>query len=476
MHIPKAVPANIKTEWSWWRQDIDRLLPAVEPTFVGGRQYDVAIVGGGFTGLWTALTLKQRNPSLRVSILEAYRAGDGASSRNGGIVHGYWQSLVANIQALGVDTALEIALLGSKAQSAFRYFATAPGRDVDWQEAGNLRVATCPRQEKTLAAFHAACKDLGADQYIQLLPAQKVREIVDNPLFGSGLYFPEAGNVHPGKLVLALRKAVLAAGVAVFENSPVERIDESSSWHGLRVKNGLVLAKDVVLATNVGLAQIANLDRHLSIFSSFASMSNPSEAALKQHHWHLPVGVNDARMFLHYFRKTKDHRVLMGSGSGPVGLTSAPGHPRLRNDSDSHLRARTGMARLLPHMHTAGFARSWGWPIDVSADRLPFFRTLRPGIHCASGFSGHGVQATWIAGQCLASLVLGSKDVWSQSPFCRRRLPLLPFEPLKYLGANSIRWGMLNCEEAEQKMRRGNLAAQGLAALPRLLGLRVGVR
>jgi len=181
-------------------------------------------------------------------------------------------------------------------------------------------------------------------------------------------------------------------------------------------------------------------------------------------------------MFLHYFRKTADNRVLMGSGSGPIGLTGDAGNGRLRTDAASLARAQSGMARLLPGVYKSGFATSWGWPIDVSADRIPFFGTLRSGVHYGGGFSGHGVQATWIAGQCLSSLVTGTKDEWSQSIFCRRVVPQPPPEPIKYLGANAIRWGVLNCEEAEQRHQRGNLGAQGFAALPNLLGLRIGVR
>ncbi|MNG07794.1 Gamma-glutamylputrescine oxidoreductase [compost metagenome] len=122
--------------------------------------------------------------------------------------------------------------------------------------------------------------------------------------------------------------------------------------------------------------------------------------------------MNDARMFLHYFRQTRDGRVLMGSGSGPIGWGGASGAEQLRHDQASLGRPRAGLQRLLPSVARAGFAQSWGWPIDVSADRVPFFKTHKPGIHYAAGFSGHGVQAGWIAGQCLSSLVLEQKDKW----------------------------------------------------------------
>ncbi|WP_442758507.1 MULTISPECIES: FAD-dependent oxidoreductase [unclassified Pseudomonas] len=124
----------------------------------------------------------------------------------------------------------------------------------------------------------------------------------------------------------------------------------------------------------------------------------------------------------------------MGSGSGPIGWGSAACAEQLRHDPASLERPRAGLQRMLPSMARAGLAKSWGWPIDVSADRVPFFSTYKPGIHYAVGFSGHGVQAGWIAGQCLTSLVLEQKNKWYHSPFCQRRVPRLPPEPFKYLG------------------------------------------
>jgi len=230
--------------------------------------------------------LKERRPELKVALLEAYRIGEGASSKTGGIVHGYWQSLASNVKSFGTDEALDLALLGSKAQQAFKSYVSSPDRNVDWREAGNLRVATCPAQEKTLSDFLNQCQGLGVERYIRPLNSNQVSEIIGSKVFGSGIYFPEAGNVHPGKLVLALKRSVLLAGVKVFENTPVERIDEAEGGRQrIQVNEGLLVAPQVVLATNVGLAHLPGLGRRMSIFSSFATMSNPCEEALSQLRW-----------------------------------------------------------------------------------------------------------------------------------------------------------------------------------------------
>lgn len=475
MDLLPALPGTEQSQWSWWREDIQPLLGPAQPPLRGGKKFDVAIVGGGFTGMWTALALSSRAPHLKIAIIEANRLGDGASSKNGGMVHGYWASLPANIRALGATAALDIALLGSKAQAGFRAFAMEPGRDIWWQEDGNLRVATCPAQERKLREFVEQTRCLGVDSYIQPMNQAQIKALINAPAFGNGIYFPEAGNVHPGRLVVALKDAVLQAGVSVFEQSPVTRIEDSHP-HRVQCEHGMVMADDVVIATNVGLTGIPQLSSRLSIFSSYATMSNPASSGLAELSWARSLGVSDARMLLHYFRRTKDGRVLMGTGSGPIGWGTRIAANALRTDEHSFNRAHRGMAHLLTPVAKAGFAKSWGWPIDVSSDRIPFFKTLKRRIHAGGGYSGHGVQATWIGGQCLASLVLNTKDEWSQSPFCQRVLPRLPPEPFKYLGANAIRWGVLTCEESEQLSRRANPSAQALAALPSLLGLRIGVR
>lgn len=132
MNLLPALSGIERHSWSWWREDIQPLHGQPLNTLRGGINVDVVIVGGGFTGMWTALALRERAPHLSVAIVEANRLGDGASSKNGGMVHGYWASLPANIKSLGLESALDIALLGSKAQEGFRSFVTQPGRDVWW--------------------------------------------------------------------------------------------------------------------------------------------------------------------------------------------------------------------------------------------------------------------------------------------------------------------------------------------------------
>jgi glycine/D-amino acid oxidase-like deaminating enzyme len=167
----------------------------------------------------------------------------------------------------------------------------------------------------------------------------------------------------------------------------------------------------------------------------------------------------------------------MGSGSGPIAFNGHTDDSGLREDVASARRAERGLRRLLPAFRDVPVAKAWGGQIDVSADRLPFFKTI-PGtrVHFGCGFSGHGVNPTYIAGQCLASLVLGENDMWANLPLVRRELPKLPPEPFRYWGGRAIRRAIIACEEAEEQNRPPSPLPSAVASLPKLFGLRIGTR
>lgn len=461
---------------SWWFADAMRLEGEAAPVLKGEITADVAIVGGGYTGLWTALALKARRPSLSIALIEANLCGSGASGKNGGKAHGYWASLSGMAKNLGDDAALAIARAGAVAQDGLRAFATQAGRDVWWREAGDVRVSASPAQDAKIATYVDAAKRLGVPDAARELSPAEVAAICKSPVFRGGVALSEGANVHPARLARALRKAVIEAGVQLYENSAMTALDRATP-NRVRTAGGQIIARDVVLATNCELAALPQIWPHVTVFSSFAVMSEPAPEKLAAMGWVKDEGFSDMRMFVHYFRKTADGRVLMGSGSGPISFGGNTTEPYLREDEASAARAERGLRRLLPGLNDVPIAKAWGGPIDVSADRLPFFKTF-PGtrVHYASGYSGHGVNPTYIGGQCLASLVLGEKDMWASLPLCTREVPRLPPEPFRFIGGRMIRNAIIACEEAEEKNRPTPPIAAMTAALPRLFGLRIGTR
>jgi glycine/D-amino acid oxidase-like deaminating enzyme len=268
----------------------------------------------------------------------------------------------------------------------------------------------------------------------------------------------------------------MEAGVEIYENTPMADMDKGTP-NRIRTAQGQIIARDVVLATNCDLASLPETRPHVSVFSSYAVMSEPAPRALEAMGWKGEEGISDMRMFLHYFRKTPDGRVLMGSGSGPIAFNGHTDSARLREDRASAARAERGLRRLLPSFRDVPIAKAWGGQIDVSADRLPFFKTI-PGtrVHFGCGYSGHGVNPTYIGGQCLASLVLDENDMWANLPLVRRELPTLPPEPFRYWGGRAVRRAIIACEEAEEQNRMPSPLAGAVASLPKLFGLRIGTR
>ncbi len=224
-------------------------------------------------------------------------------------------------------------------------------------------------------------------------------------MFRRGVFFRDGATVEPGLLVRALRRAVLDAGVVLHERTPVTRIRGTSSQR----RAAWCARREIVLATNAALSAWRPASRSLTNFGSYVVLTEPAPDALEAIGWTGGEAIVDGRMFLHYFRTTSDGRVLMGSGSGPIGFAGRV-DDRFSLDEPTAARAEAGLRRLLPGLAGVRVERAWGGPIDVSSDHLPFFGT-KPGtrIHYGAGYSGHGVGPSWLGGRILASLVLGAE-------------------------------------------------------------------
>jgi glycine/D-amino acid oxidase-like deaminating enzyme len=429
---------------------------------------DVCIVGGGYTGLWTALALKDREPALSIAVVEAETCGAGPSGRNGGFLHGYWASLAELVPLLGRGGALQVARAGERIIPAVRALLD----DVWLTEGGMLMVSASPAQDAAIDAAVAAARDVGAEEQAVALDADGVAEHIRSPVFRRGVFFPEAATVHPGRLVLALRRAVMDAGVDLREHSPVSGIRDGV----VTTSRGRVQAPEIVVALNAAATGWRPVARHVTNFGSYVVLTEPVPELLEEIGWTGGEAVLDARMFLHYFRTTRDGRVLMGSGSGPIGFGGRVDE-RFTSDLPTAARAERGLRRLLPGLAEARIEHAWGGPIDVSADHLPFFGTVRgKRVHHGLGYSGHGVGPSWLGGQILASLALGHDDEWTSLPLATRRVPSLPPEPLKRLGGGLVRSAIMACERADEDGRRAPLQARLGAALPRLFGMEIGTR
>ena len=450
----------------WWLQEAppDPEQPALE----GYTKADVALVGGGLTSLWTALELKQRDPAADVVVLEASRCGIGPSGRNGGFLHGYWSSLARFSDVLGAGGALAVARASDGAIPAVR----ALEDDVWLREGGLLRVSTSPAQDAILDRSLAVARALGVEEEAVPLSKDELSGRCSSPAFRRGVFYRDGATVHPARLVWALRRKALAQGVRLYERTTVTEIADGV----LDTPRGRVRAAEIVVATNAWGAGWGPLSRLLTPFGSYVVLTEPVPELLGEIGWTGGEAITDCRMFLHYFRTTHDGRVLMGSGSGPIGFRGKI-DTRFSADRGTAARAEAGLRLLLPGLVHAKAEHAWGGPIDVSADHLPVFGTV-PGsrLHYGAGYTGNGVGPSWLGGQILASLVLGLDDEWSRLPLVGRDIKKLPPEPVNFLGGSVVRAAMIAVEEAQEAGHAPSARARFVASLPQRLGLRVGTR
>src|SRR5712691_9982182 len=297
----------------WWLDEanVDGV-DAVTPRLEGDERADVCIVGGGFTGLWTAIALRGREPSARIVLLEAEHCGAGPSGRNGGFLHGYWASLAETRVTLGGQGALELARAGEKVIPAVR----ALRYDVWLREGGMLMVSTAPTQDEAIDSAVRAADELGAPEHAVPLDREQIAERVASPVFRRGVFFRECATVQPARLVRALRRAGVAANIEIHEGEGATEIADG----GVTTKHGRVHADAVVVAVNAAAAGWRPVRRRVTNFGSYVVLTEPVPELLEEIGWTGGEAIVDGRMFLHYFRTTNDGRVLMGSGSGPIGF------------------------------------------------------------------------------------------------------------------------------------------------------------
>ena len=439
-----------------------------EPALEGDVHVDVCVVGGGYTGLWTARAIREREPSAQVVVVEADVCGAGPSGRNGGFLHGYWASAAGAREVLGDEGAVTLARAGERIIPAIREL----GGDVWLREGGMLMVSTAPTQDAAIDAAVESAAALGHPDEAVPLNADGVAARVRSPVFRRGVFFRECATVQPARLVRVLRRALIDDGVALHEHTPALHIADGV----VSTPGGRVHAGAVVVATNAWTSSWKPVRSHVTNFGSYVVLTEPAPELLDDIGWMGGEAIVDGRMFLHYFRTTNDGRVLMGSGSGPIGFAGRV-DDRFTSDAPTAARAERGLRRLLPGLASARIERAWGGPIDVSADHLPFFGTVRgTRIHYGLGYSGHGVGPSWMGGQILASLATERRDEWTDLPLATRRVASLPPEPLKRLGGGIVRASIISCEQAEEVGRRPPLLARAGAAIPRLLRMQIGTR
>ncbi len=431
---PVAAP---RQDRSFWLQDIDAG-PATN-ILKGEATADVAIVGGGYTGLWTAIRIKEQAPETGVTILEADFCGSGASGRNGGQVHTWFAEIDLLAALVGIDEARRLCADTADAIEELAQLQNDGVIDMGLRLDGWLWTASSIAQE---GAWDNAVRMTGAMEPDRFRPldAAGIARMTGSSASYAGVMEGRAGTVHPAKLATGLRDRALSLGIVIHEQSPVIDIAPGPRC-ALRTANGVLRAEKVVLAANAWLAAIPELRRHLYVVSSQVIATAPVPDLLDGIGWTNGASICDAQSHVLYYQRTPEGRVVFGRGSGQIAFRDDFG-ARFNRGSDHGHDNRRELHRVYPTLRGVAVDYDWCGPIDCMAEHLPVFDHLaaHPNIFFGMGFNGTGIAQTPVAGRILASLVLEKKDRWSESGLVGlKRRTTLPPEPFRYLGARVVR-------------------------------------
>ncbi|MDH6590181.1 putative aminophosphonate oxidoreductase [Variovorax sp. TBS-050B] len=424
------------------------------PALQGELRADVCIVGGGFTGLWTAIQTKLQAPAREIVILESDLCGAGASGRNGGCLL-TWSAKFLTLQRLfGTDEAVRLVQASEAAVGEIEAFCARHGIDAELRRDGTLYTATAPAHIGALEPMMQALAAHGIDAY-RTLPPDEVARRSGSRRNLAGVYAPNAATVHPGKLVRGLRRVALAMGIRIHERTPMLRFDAGPPAV-VHTPAGRVRADKLVLAMNAWMASsFPQFERTIAIVSSDMVITERCPALLQRAGLVDGVSVLDSRTFVYYYRSTPDGRLMLGKG----GNTFARGGrmARVFDERSPYEAALTAALRaFFPELKDTPITASWNGPSDRSVTGLPFFGRFDGAPHVSYGFgySGNGVGPSYMGGQILSSLVLDQDNAWTRSPIVRGPLGFFPPEPLRYVGSIVVRDAIRRKERAEDLGRR----------------------
>jgi glycine/D-amino acid oxidase-like deaminating enzyme len=447
----------IHTAHGYWLAEAGPVDPA--PPLSGDVTADVVVIGGGYTGMWTAWQLRARGAS--VALLEADVCGHGPSGRNGGFCETLWTHLPSLVERFGRERALSLCRASGESVRAIGAWCDEHGVDAWFTPSGYLMASTAPAHDAVIDDILA----VAPRHVVRALDGAALRARCDSPRFRRGLLVPDDATVQPARLALGLRERLRDV---IFERSRVVALHASGSGVTAKTAGGRVRAGAAVLAVNAATRGIRPLRHRLSVTSSHIVLTEPVPDVLESIGWTGGECITDARTFVHYFRTTRDGRIAFGWGGGRLAPGARLGG-RVEVDAEVAGETRRHLVEMFPALEGRAITHAWGGPIDVSPSHLPQIGTLDDApVHYAFGYTGNGVGPSHLAGRILADLVGGGSSLHFDHDPVR-----VPPEPLAWAGGTLVRRAFLRKERLEEAGRAVDPVTRAVAAAPRALGIHV---
>ena len=434
----------------WWNTLPEELATSSRYALHSDIDVDVAIVGAGYTGLWTAYYLQQRDPNLNIAIIDAEVAGYGASGRNGGWCSAYFPTEIDKLGRIhGRESARAMQDAMHDTVTEIENVVKAEGIDCEWQRGGTISFARTPLQWQRAQDYihHWEQWGYGAEHYA-LLSAGEAKERAQATNLLGATYTPHVAAINPAKLVRSLANVVEKRGATIYEQTAATRIEPGK----VITSGGVISARYVVRATEGYTKSLEGHKRKIVPIYSLMMATEPLSAQV----WD-QIGLaqretfGDFRNLIIYGQRTADNRFAFGGRGAPYHFGSS-----IKDEYDQHSEVHPALlgvlAELFPVVADAKVTHTWGGPLGVARDWMASTGLDRKtGIAWAGGYVGDGVGTTNLSGRTLADLITNQETALTKLPWVNHKSPNWEVEPLRWIGANAGLQIMSRADQAEDK-------------------------
>ncbi len=461
-----AVSTTPREAPGFWMEDAGPT--SQRPPLDGSVNVDVAIVGAGFTGLWTAYHLLRRSPGMRVVVLERERSGFGASGRNGSWCVPELNAGPALLERhFGRRGALDLYRAMCDTVNEIGRICEREGIPADFEQAGMMLVARGAAQLPALMATQREYEEHGLGDNHRLLQPAEVDGLPRVANVAGAIYTPAGACLHPGRLVRGLASAVERLGGVIHEGTPVTSVTEGPGPF-VTTPFGRVTARVAVLALEAYLTEFPGWHRAVLPVYSLIDLTEPlSDQQLDRINWRTRVCVASMRLTVDYLALTADRRIVVGGRGAPYRMGS-----RIVSGTEAHRATHQGLRAMFgswfPELREVRFTHSWGGVLGMPRDWIPQIRFDRArGIAAAYGYTGHGVATTSLAGRVLADLITETDSELTRLPIVGHRSKAWEPEPLRWLAVRYTQWALSRLDARAESGGRppsGRTVAERLAA------------
>jgi glycine/D-amino acid oxidase-like deaminating enzyme len=422
---------------------------------------DLLIVGGGYTGLWTAIIAKERDPSRDIILIDAHEVGSAASGRNGGFMDSSLTHGIANAQQRFPDEVPILEDLGLQNLNAIEDVIRRYNIDCDYERTGTIDVATTAHAPNYLSEMREDYQQLRSlGQNVEWLDKDALQAQIHSPTYTGGLWRKDRGAlVDPARLVWGLKRVAESLGVRIYEDAKATSLEKDGVGVLVTTPLGRVRAGKVALCTNAFKPLLKRLGHYIAPVYDYCMVTEPlTPAQLESIGWKKRQGISDIPNQFHYYRLTEDNRILWG-GYDAVYYFRGRMNTELESRPESWAKLSQHFFETFPQLEDVRFSHMWGGAIDTCTRFSVFWgRAMGGRVAYALGYTGLGTASTRFGAEVMLDLLDGRRTKATSTKFVQDRPVPFPPEPFRFIGIQATRWSL----DHEDKTGKRNLWLRGL--------------